>query len=179
MSKFKIFFIIVCCLCIFVVSPGFTYAQAEKGDKEILINGYLFAQTGEFGFASITTFFNYGVFFTDSLQVGGGPSITYTQMAAIEGFEDSGGGELSINLNAFVRKYFLKEGSKTVFYAGGEGFYYDAFREGSLLYLRPFVGLKYYFMQKVAFDANLGYGFGLKKDGGGMFSGTFGVSIIL
>lgn len=177
MSKFKIFFIIVCCLCVFVVSPNFTYAQAEKGDKEILINGFLFAQTGEYGFASITTFFNYGVFLTDSLQVGGGPSVTLSHMGGSDYFESET--ELSISLNAFVRKYFIKEGSKTAFYAGGEGYYYDVFREGSLLYLRPFVGLKYYFLKKAAFDANIGYGFGLKKGGGGMFSGTFGISIIL
>ncbi len=177
MSKFKVVFIIVCCLCVFVVGSNFTYAQAEKGDKEILVNGYLFAQTGEYGFASITTFFNYGVFLTNSLQIGGGPSLTFSHFGGGEYVESEN--DLSINLNAFVRKYFLRDGSKTVFYAGGEGFYYDAFREGSLLYLRPFVGLKYYFLTKAAFDANLGYGFGLKKGGGSMLSGTFGVSIIL
>ena len=140
-----------------------------------MINGYLFAQTGEYSFASITTFFNYGLFITDSLQVGGGPSITYSH----SGGDLGDGGELSLNLNAFVRKYFLKAGSKMAYYAGGEGFYYEAFKSGGLIYLRPYVGLKYYFLKKAAFDINLGYGFGLKKDGGGMLSGTFGVSIIL
>jgi hypothetical protein len=166
---------------LYLLGPTFAYSQAEKGDQEILVNGNFFARGGDYDFVMISGLFNYGFFVSDSLQIGGGPNITYTKVGG-EGSK----GDVTISLNVFIRQYFLQKGSKTVFYVGGEGYLYDAFGSkeesgtiGDKLYLKPLVGFKYYFAKKAAFDMNVGYGFGLKKGMGGMFSGTFGVSIII
>jgi hypothetical protein len=169
-SKLKFLFVFVCVIWIFQAYPAFLHAQARKGDSEILVNGYLLAQTGEFGYRMITTTFNYGYYLSDRIQVGGGPSISY--------YGSEGDNSVMLNLNAFGRKYFLKRGRKYAFYTGAELFWYNAFSSGSTGYLRPFGGVKYYLGRgsKAAFDANIGVGTDFK---GAMFYGIFGVTIML
>jgi hypothetical protein len=189
MNKSSLSLTFVCLVCISLLNSTYAFSQAVKGDQEILVNGSFYGKTGDTGFFSLTGVFNYGVFVTDTLQVGGGPSITYTYYNYSNDyyFGDSSDSDLTVNLNFFIRQHFLKQGSKTVFYAGGEIYIFDAFasKEDSgmsfseKLYLKPLIGLKYYFAQKAAFDINVGYGFGLKKGTGGVITGTFGVSIIL
>jgi hypothetical protein len=169
-SKLRFLFVFVCVAWIYQANPTFVHAQAKTGDSEILVNGYLLAQTGEFGYRMITTTFNYGYYLSENIQVGGGPSISY--------YGSEGDNSVMLNLNAFWRKYFLKRGRKYAFYAGAELFWFNAFRSGSTGYLRPFGGVKYYLGRgsKAAFDANIGVGTDFSEF---MIYGIFGVTITL
>jgi hypothetical protein len=189
----------------FLLGNTAAYSQAQKGDQEILVSGIFFVQSGDYGnSATISGNLSYGIFVTDTLQIGAGPTISYSyndygdafsDYSDIFDYEDLGLEEhdLTVDLNLFLRQHFLKEGSRAVYYVGGEVYLRDIFAsnkssDSSLslpgssfaerVYLRPAVGLKYYFLERAAFDVNIGYGFGLKKGVGAMFSGTFGVSFI-
>lgn len=198
MKKSKTFFILVCFVFVCLLGIKTVYPQAERGNQEILINGRFFAQSGDYGkSATISGTLSYGFFVTDTLQIGIGPTISYSYNDYGDDFDMEALGieekKVTIDLNLFLRQHFLKEGSRSVFYVGGEAYLSDIFASNETsdstlsipgssfadrVYLRPSVGYKYYFLEKAAFDINVGYGFGLKKGVGGMFSGTFGVSFI-
>jgi hypothetical protein len=170
---------------LFLACFNVTFAQSEKGDNEILINGSYNIYASSSGEKTtwttyINAIFNYGIFVTKSLEIGGGPAISYASTGL--GSDAS----VAVNLNLFTRLYFPKEGSKTIFYIGVEGKLMNIFEDVSgpsasifdRAYIKPLVGLKYYFVKNAAFDINAGYGFCLSAFGDGLIDGTFGVSII-
>jgi hypothetical protein len=138
-------------------------AQAQKGDKEILLFGNLFVLSGGGSTQTVGIIFtNVGVFISDSLEVGGGPTITVAGGA--------GSTTTVVGVNGFVRKSFVRSNPKIAPYVGAEISIQDLAPEapqgiGDVTFINAIGGLKNYFSERAALDIKGNFGFLLTDPG--------------
>ena len=145
-------------------------AQIEKGDREIQGSAFLFTVSG-------ITMLNisgiYGYYYTDRLEFGGGPTITYMDF----GFDS----DTTLGLTAFGRYSFTAR-DKLVPYAAAQWYQYDIAPEDpvgflDMAFLQVGGGFKYFLNEYIAYDVSGNLGFSL---GGGdvCFFAVAGLSAI-
>lgn len=141
-----------CVLLVLALLPQPAAAQAEKGDKEVIFNAFVFHIKPDAGswFSTGTVLGSLGYYFTNKWQGGGGANVSISGGAGT-------GTEVTFGFNGFVRYNFSTEGRKTVPYVGFDYFMFDADEPTNLSFFRPNAGVKYFFARNVALDFNGGY----------------------
>ena len=153
------------------------FAQAQKGDKEVLLFGNLFVLSGGGSTQTVGIIFtNIGVFVTDSLEVGGGPTITVSGGA--------GSTTAVVGVNGFLRKSFAQSNAKIAPYVGAEVSIQDLAPEapqgiGDVTFVNAIGGIKNYLSEKTALDLKGNFGF-LITDPGALriFGFTVGLTVL-
>ena len=147
-----------------------TFAQQEKGDKEVQLNGFIFATTGDQKIANGNIGVGLGYFITAKNEIGFGTDLTITR----------GGGDFSFDagVRGFYRYNFAKSGKKAYPYIDLSMFIEDVKNAGDSTIALPSFGFKYFFKKNAAFDMNFGYGFLVKEPGQGAIIGRFGLAFI-
>jgi hypothetical protein len=142
---------------------GSALAQAEKGDKEVLLNGDV---TSSFGAdaSSATTTGNVtgglGYYFTQEMELFGSVNLAMSRQATAGTSVDAG-------LGVSFRYNFATPGRKTVPYAGFEYSLNSLRNPTDSSFVQPNGGLKYYVRRNVAFDVNVSYGHALLSNASG------------
>jgi hypothetical protein len=172
--------------------PGVAQAQAQKGDKEVLLFGNVSAIRtkavevpgfGTFGGGTNTTgniFINLGVFVTNALEIGGGPQFSISSSG---GGEDGEGTSTTTGANGFLRFNF-GGGAKVAPYIGGEVNVsdFEAPEGGSIgdnTFLGAIAGVKSYLSEKAALDMKGSFGFNASAPGDmQMFGFTIGLTFV-
>jgi len=158
-------------LCI--VINNFAYAQIEKGDSEINFLGYYASMVGtdyDSHFGNIQ--FTYGHFVTKTLQIGIGPSISFTT------WNDKT--ETDLSAVAFFNVNFTT-GLKSVPYITGQWYQMDFDPEDAdftdASFINVGLGLKSFFTEYLALTNSITYGFSLAEDAeGGLLMFMSGLS---
>ena len=162
---------------VLVALPTIAYAQPKQGDREILLFGNLITvHSSGSTFTSGNIFANIGVFTSDSLEIGGGPSITVSGGGG-------GGVDTTVGVNGFLRRSFAGGNPKIVKYVGAELQVQDiapSFGNASdQMFATGIAGLKNYFNEKAALDMKALFGVNLKHPGDAQIFGfTIGLTII-
>src|ERR1041385_5863931 len=88
----------IAALAIVACLPSLAFAQAEKGDKEVLVFGNLstFFGGGNGVTGSGDVFLNVGKFTSDQTEIGGGPDLLISA---------GGGFDVTFGANGFIRRY--------------------------------------------------------------------------
>ena len=150
MTKKICFLMLTIALCLAFNSSAF--AQADKGDKELLLSGDVTTFTGGgASFTQGTASGSIGYYFSKSLELIGGTSLSLSQ-------GDSGGTSVDAGLNGAFRYNFSSSGKKAVPYVGFEYFMNSVRDPKDSSFIRPNGGFKYYFKRNVAIDVNGGWG---------------------
>ena len=150
-----------------VMAPRLASAQAQQGDREVLVQGLVFTsisslpQTTFTGGRLVTTtstqtsttgigIFNLGQFLTDTFELGAGPSISFS----------GGGGNTTVTLggNAFARKYFGSNRPTIAPFAGLEASVQDFSDVSNQLFVNILAGLKDYVSERAALEMSAGFG---------------------
>jgi hypothetical protein len=156
-------------------SPAF--AQAQKGDKEVLLFGNLFVISGGGSTTTVGLIFaNVGVFVTDTVEVGGGPTLTVA----------GGGGDTTtiVGVNGFLRKSFAQANAKIAPYVGVETSIQDLAPDAGqsvadTTFINAIGGVKNYFTESAALDVKGNFGFLLSDPGAlRIFGFTVGITVI-
>jgi hypothetical protein len=142
-------------LMVAVLTPTLASAQAQQGDKEILLNGQLSTINTDTGFGSSTFTFGQGVlnlgqYFSDTLEIGGGPSI----------FVSGGAGstDAQFGANAFLRKYLHTSRPTVAPFVGAEAYDRDFSEFSDSLFVDVNVGVKNYLSERSALEVSAGFG---------------------
>jgi hypothetical protein len=139
------------------------FAQADQGDKEVLLNGNVTSAFGG-GAGTSSTAGNVnaglGYYFTQRVELFGSVGLSISKQALA-------GTDVGAGLGVSFRYNFTQPGVKTVPYVS---FAYSlnsvrSPKDSSLV--EPNAGLKYYLRPKVAFDVNVSYGHALFSSVGG------------
>lgn len=148
------------------------FAQQEKGDKELQLQGLIQVQFGDSKAAAGDLFINFGYFFTDRQEAGIGTNV------GISGSSDNV--DFQAGLTAFYRYHFARKKGNLQPYVGVDFFAFDltSAARTDLIYVRPNIGVKYFFKKNAAFDINSGYGFAVKDAGNGIADTRLGLSYI-
>lgn len=148
------------------------FAQQEKGDKELQLQALIQVQFGDFKAAKGDIFVNLGYFFTDRQEAGIGTNV------GISGSSDDI--NFGVGLTAFYRYHFARKKGNLQPYVGIDLFADDLTHKMRVdrLYVRPNIGVKYFFKKNAAFDINSGYGFAVKDAGNGIADTRLGLSYI-
>jgi hypothetical protein len=142
-------------------------AQQEKGDVELQFTGAILSKVGSnsttSGFIQAKT----GYYFTDRLELGAFPSLTFES------------GTTTFGLGAFATYSFLAANATMVPYLGGQ--YYKS--DLSLAEDRGWAGfnggVKFFFNRKTAFDVSGNYLFTLNEIGSNIILLQVGLSFML
>jgi hypothetical protein len=173
------------------VLPGVAQAQAQKGDKEILLFGNVTSihtkeietPFGSFGGGTNTfgnIFVNFGVYVTNALEVGGGPQFSISSSG---GGEDGSGVSTTTGANGFLRLNF-GGGAKVAPYVGAEVNVQDfkAPENGSVadnVFIAAIAGVKSYLSEKAALDMKGQFGFNASAPGDQqLFGFTIGLTFV-
>jgi hypothetical protein len=152
MSRFGVLILATATLAV----PATAQAQAQKGDKEVLLFGNVSTFISESTtFSSGTIFVNAGVFMSDTLEVGGGPTISISFAGDTTTFQTG--------VNAFFRKYTNAE-STVAPYFGAEVSINDIAPDepdtiANNTFLAGIAGIKNYFSERAALDIKGLFGF--------------------
>ena len=160
MSRFRRYFTLSSLLVLLGAVPAF--AQAEKGDKEVLLNGDVSSSFGG-GSTSATTgnvSAGLGYYFTQRVELFGSVNLSMSRQATAGTSVDAGVG-MSTRYN------FAQPGVKTVPYLGFEYSLNSVKNPKNSSFVEPNGGIKYYLRRNVAFDFNVSYGHALSSAGGG------------
>jgi hypothetical protein len=140
--------IFLCSLTFTLASATEALAQAKKGDSEVLLFGFVAMNPKAASNSANGNFtFNYGAFFSDHSEVGGGPSINVNATA--------GEVDTTMGVNVFFRQHFGR--AKAQPYIGGEVFVQDVQNSDST-YLNGIFGVKNYISEHSAVDFKMAYG---------------------
>jgi hypothetical protein len=155
-------------LVVFSAMPAL--AQAEKGDKEVLLNGDV---TTSFGGNSSTSATGnvtggLGYYFTQHVELFGALNLGFARQATAGTSVDAG-------LGVAVRYNFARPGRQTVPYLGFEYSLNSMKNPKDSSYMRPNAGFKYYLQRNMAFDVNVSYGRALFSGGGNIIRESFGL----
>jgi hypothetical protein len=154
------------------------FAQAEQGDKEVLLNGDITTSFG--GEADPTTGVEPGSVTTGNLSAGLG----YYFTQAVEGFgainlgfsrDATAGTSVDAGFALAFRYNFSRMGRQMVPYVGVQYAMNSVKDPGDSSYVQPNGGFKYYLRPKVAFDVNISYGHGFSSAGGSIFRESVGL----
>lgn len=141
---------------------GSARAQAEKGDKEVLLNGDVASSFGGESSASTTgnVAAGLGYYFTQQMELFGSLNLSMNREAIAGTSVDAG-------LGIAFRYNFSQPGRQTVPYLGFEYSLNSMQDPGDSSYVQPNAGFKYYLRRNMAFDVNVSYGHALFSNGGG------------
>jgi hypothetical protein len=174
------------------VLPSAALAQAQKGDKEVLLFGNVTSihskgvevpGFGTFGGGTNTfgnIFVNFGVYVTDAMEVGGGPQFSISSSG---GGEDGSGVSTTTGANGFLRFNF-GGGAKVAPYVGAEVNVQDfkAPEGGSVgdnVFMAAIAGVKSYLSEKAALDMKGQFGFNASHPGDQqLFGFTIGLTFV-
>jgi hypothetical protein len=150
--------------CLLVAASAVpAFAQAEKGDKEVLLNGDV---TTAFGGDSTTTATTgnvsggLGYYFTQAIELFGAMNLGFARDA-------TNGTDVDAGLGLAFRYNFARTGRQTVPYLGVEYALNSVKNAKDSSYIQPNAGFKYYLQRNMAFDFNVSYGHALFTSGGG------------
>jgi len=139
------------------------FAQAERGDKEVLLNGDVTTAFGGGATTSTTTgnvSTGLGYYFTQAVELFGALNVGFSR-DAIAGTDVDAGMGLAFRYN------FPRPGRQTVPYVGVQ-YALNSFKNaGDSSYIQPNAGFKYYLQRNTAFDVNISYGHALSSSAGG------------
>ena len=165
------------------------HAQAAKGQEEFSISGDLFVPVKNTPGTTGLVSFDISRYFTRRVQVGVGSTFNffgdttdnYNSSGVITGTTT----KLAVTSdpNVFVRYNFIKPKNPFAPYVGveaGTSIQSDGntsqFQDN--FYIRPNVGLKYYFSKRAAFDWNAGYQAVVKDSSNGTADFRVGISVL-
>jgi hypothetical protein len=148
---------LLCLILVMIVLPGAALCQIEKGDREIQASASFQAMEDV---SMLILSGTYGYYYSDKLQLGGGPVITYTE---VFGYDTS-----TLGLRLFARHNFTAR-DKIVPYIGGQFYQHDISPDEPLGFLDySFIqfggGFKYFVNEYIAYDVSGNIGISL---GGG------------
>ena len=135
---------IALCALGLLLSAGPAAAQANKGDSEVLMQGFVGMNpeaAADSAFGNFT--FTYGVYVTNGLELGVGPSITITTDST------------SMGMNLFVLQHFGR--ARVTPYVGADFRSYDI-EDDSQGFFGFNGGLKNYLSERAALDLRVAYG---------------------
>jgi hypothetical protein len=177
----------------FLAAPA--YAQAEKGDAEVLVSGFLFSTLASSGptLTSGSMNFAIGKFVTDTFEVGVGPSVSITSTSVPESRELTGFDSrlnpifttipasttisTTFGSNFFARKLFGT--AKVQPYVGGNFNVQDFAAAADTSFYGGEAGVKNYFSPKTALDLKGGLGFNAKDPANsGLFTFSVGITYL-
>ena len=139
---------LLCTLAFSLVVSTEAVAQAKKGDSEVLLFGNIGMNPKDANNSANGNFtFNYGAFFTDHAEVGGGPTISV--------FKSEGGVDSTMGVNFFFRQHFGK--TKVQPYVGAAVNVFDV-QDSNTTYLDAIFGVKNYVSERAAVDFKVAYG---------------------
>jgi hypothetical protein len=143
------------------------YSQQQKGDLSIQFSGNYFSQrikfsnySSRFGAGSINV--KVGKFFTDNLELGVKPFVTFTLFTEppVTTGSDRRSAKTTFESNVGVGLYgaysYLLPSTKFLVYGGAE-INYSPVDEEATINLGPYVGGKYFITERVNLDANLSW----------------------
>jgi hypothetical protein len=146
---------------VFAAAPAF--AQAQQGDKEVLLNGDMTTAFGGGAAASATTgnvSTGLGYYFTQAVEVFGALNVGFSRDALA-------GTDVDAGMGLAFRYNFARPARQTVPYVGVQ-YALNSFKNaGDSSYIQPNAGFKYYLQRNTAFDVNISYGHALSSSGGG------------
>jgi outer membrane protein W len=143
------------------------YAQQQKGDLSLQFSGNYFSQTirysnYKFKFGAGNVGFKIGKFFTDNLELGVKPNLTFliiTEPPVTTG-SDQKEAKTTFNSNVGFGLYgaysFITPSGKLLPYCGAE-INYTPSGEEATINLGPYLGAKYFLTERVNIDANLSW----------------------
>ena len=145
-----------------VLSAVPALAQAEKGDKEVLLNGNVTSSFGGDSSASTTGNVSGGLgyYFTQAVELFGSLNVGFTRDATAGTSTDAG-------LGVAFRYNFSMPGRQTVPYVGFEYSMNSVKNPKDSSYAQPNGGFKYYLQRNMAFDVNVSYGHAMFSSAGG------------
>ena len=152
-----------------VLMASSAVAQVERGDREIQGSGHLFVMSDA---AMLNLSGVFGYYYTASLELGGGPTITYSRAGDVN--------NTTVGLTLFT-KYNFATRDKLVPYVGGQLYQYDLSPQDPLkftdvTFLQGCAGFKYFIRKDIAYDASANLGF--SPGGDVSFFLTVGVSAV-
>lgn len=151
------------------------HAQAQKGDAEVLVSGFLFSTLASSGPTMTSGSMNFaiGKFVTDTFEVGVGPSVSITSTSA----GDTSTISTTFGSNFFARKLF--GAAKVQPYVGGNFNIQDFAAAAETSYYGGEAGVKNYFSPKTALDLKGGLGFNAKDPANsGLFTFSVGITYL-
>jgi hypothetical protein len=140
-----------------LAAPRMASAQAKAGDRELLFNGQLstFVSPSVGSNSGVFTFgqaiLNLGLFTSDTVEVGGGPSVS------VQG--GAGNTSATIGANGFLRKYFVGKIPTRQLFVGVEAYDSDFQNFTDQLFVNGTFGLKNYLSEKAALEFRESFGF--------------------
>ncbi|MFH2035548.1 MAG: hypothetical protein ABIJ45_04020 [Candidatus Zixiibacteriota bacterium] len=145
------------------------FAQLEKGDKEVQLQGTFVTYSG---MSVIILNATYGYFIKENIQLGVGPAILYAT---------AGGDDYTQFGSSFFGRYYFTTTEKLVPYIGGQWYQMDFSPEDGAsftdyTYLQATGGFKYMVSENVAYDVSANLGFPLGSGGGTIFMILGGLS---
>jgi hypothetical protein len=178
-----------------VISATFLYPQVEQGDKEITFAASMTSLVGIENFSStnINLFLSYGYFVSNKLQLGIGPSLTYSRttstfssfdpelFAIVE--EETVTEDTQFSGYVFINFNF-STASKTVPYFAAQWYQFDFDPESGKFtdasYVNIGFGIRNFFSEYAALNTSANYGFALSSaTEGGIILITTGLSVFL
>ena len=154
------------------------FAQAEQGDKEVLLNGDI---TTSFGGETdpitgvepnaVTTgnvAAGLGYYFTQAVQGFGAINLGFSR-------DGTAGTTVDAGFALAFRYNFVRTGRETVPYVGIQYAMNSVRNPKDSSYVEPNGGFKYYLRPNVAFDVNVSYGRGFSSAGGNIIRESFGL----
>ena len=181
--------VIVLAIIMLIFSGLNAHAQAVKGQEEFSISGDLFVPVKNTPSTTGLVSFDISRYFTRRVQAGVGSTFNffgdttdnYNSSGVITGTTT----KLAVTSdpNVFVRYNFIKPKNPFAPYLGleaGTSIQSDGntsqFQDN--FYIRPNVGLKYYFSKRAAFDWNAGYQSVVKDSSNGTADFRVGISVL-
>jgi hypothetical protein len=154
------------------------FAQAEQGDKEVLLNGDIATSFG--GEADPVTGDEPDAVTTGNIAAGLG----YYFTQAVQGFgainlgfsrDATSGTNVDAGFALAFRYNFVTMGRQTVPYVGIQYAMNSVRNPKDSSFIEPNGGFKYYLRPKVAFDVNISYGRGFSSAGGNILRESIGL----
>ena len=150
--------IAVACAVALLAGQGVAQAQQKKGDKEITMNALVMTFFGGGSTSTVgTVFFNVGVFTSDRLEVGGGPTISF--------FSSGGDTDTSGGANFFTRYFLGAQAAKVKPFVGGDYNIFDFEAAGDSQFASGLFGVRNYISERAALDFTGQYGVNVKHAG--------------
>jgi len=155
-------------------------AQQQAGDRELQLTGSLLASSGEEGGSQALAIVQakVGYFFTDRVQLGAFPTLSYTRVTVETPAGELRASDTRLGLGGFATYSFLAEDAMTVPYVGAQVYRIDMTNPEAQTWAGANAGLKYYFNRNMAFDVGGNALLGTGDAGGVLLLFQFGLSYL-
>ena len=178
-----------------VLIASASFAQQEKGDLAVQFSGNYYSQKITFGnekekFFAGNIYVKIGKYFTQNLELGVKPNITFTpdyESKIVKGeIVTEKKLRMDVGFGLYGTYSFLTADAKMMPYAGAEISYVPTGKE-STINLGPYAGVKYFLTEKINIDGNMSYllnlgdtyGRDVDTKIGGLFNFNLGIGVIL